>query len=266
MPRANRQFLTGRVWHLTHRCHGREFLLKFGRDRRRWHHWLFEARKRYGVAILNYVATSNHVHLLVYADSDRMTIPCSMQLIAGRVAQEFNGRKGRHGAFWEDRYHATAVQTGDHLRRCMTYIDLNMVRAGVISRPEDWECCGYREIQHPPQRYRRIDMGLTARLLELADAESLRQWQRARVAEQLTAQAALQRQPQWTECIAVGDKPYLETVRKALGLSARFCTIHSADEHTHMLRETAEPYLTGTYTQDGNLSRQNTIGWRLSCC
>ena len=28
MPRANRYFLPGYVWHITHRCHKREFLLK----------------------------------------------------------------------------------------------------------------------------------------------------------------------------------------------------------------------------------------------
>ena len=27
MPRANRYFLANHVWHLTHRCHEREFLL-----------------------------------------------------------------------------------------------------------------------------------------------------------------------------------------------------------------------------------------------
>ena len=33
----------------------------------------------------------------------------SIQLLAGRTGQEFNQRKNRKGAFWEDRYHATAV-------------------------------------------------------------------------------------------------------------------------------------------------------------
>ncbi len=35
MPRANRNFLTDQSWHITHRCHKKEFLLKFDRDRRR---------------------------------------------------------------------------------------------------------------------------------------------------------------------------------------------------------------------------------------
>ncbi len=33
MPRANRHFVSGHVWHITHRCHKKEFLLKFARDR-----------------------------------------------------------------------------------------------------------------------------------------------------------------------------------------------------------------------------------------
>ena len=33
MPRANRYFLLGLVWHITHRLHRKAFLLKFARDR-----------------------------------------------------------------------------------------------------------------------------------------------------------------------------------------------------------------------------------------
>ena len=143
MPRASRHYIAGCcVWHLTHRCHKKEFLLKFGRDRRRWLWWLFEAKKRFGLSILNYAVTSNHVHLLVRDNGDRSVIPKSIQLIAGRTGQEFNQRKGRKGAFWEDRYHATAIETGDHLVRCLVYIDLNMVRAGVVAHPSEWDFAG----------------------------------------------------------------------------------------------------------------------------
>lgn len=53
MPRANRYFLPGLVWHLTHQCHKKEFLLKFEKDRRGWLQWLFEAKKRYGLCVLD---------------------------------------------------------------------------------------------------------------------------------------------------------------------------------------------------------------------
>ena len=65
--------------------------------------------------ILNYAGTSNHIHLLVVGGDDRDVIPNSIKLIAGRTGQEYNQRKNRKGAFWEDRYHATAVENGEHL-------------------------------------------------------------------------------------------------------------------------------------------------------
>ena len=63
-----------------------------------WTKWLFEARKRYGLEVLNYVVTSNHIHLLIFAGEDWSVISRALQLIAGRTAQQFNIRKGRNGA------------------------------------------------------------------------------------------------------------------------------------------------------------------------
>jgi putative transposase len=63
MPRTNRHCLPGYVWYLTHHCHHKAFLLKFARDWSRYLRWLFEAKKRFGLPVLNYMVTSNHVHL-----------------------------------------------------------------------------------------------------------------------------------------------------------------------------------------------------------
>ncbi|UWZ79788.1 transposase [Geoalkalibacter halelectricus] len=101
MPRANRHYVPGYIWHITHRCHKKEFLLKFAHDRNRFVFWLGEARKRYRLQILNYVVTSNHVHLLVRDQGATNCIPSAMQLLAGRTGQEYNQRKERKGAFWE---------------------------------------------------------------------------------------------------------------------------------------------------------------------
>lgn len=141
----------------TSRCHKKEFLLKFGKDRLRWMQWLYEAKKRYGLVILDYIVTSNHIHLIVYDMDGEGTIPKSIQLLAGRTGQEYNQRKKRNGAFWEDRYHATAIETGEHLLRCLVYVDLNMVRSGVVSHPEQWTHGGYNEIQRPRRKKFLID-------------------------------------------------------------------------------------------------------------
>lgn len=65
MPRANCYFMPGYIWHITHKCHKQEFLLKFAQTRQRYIHWLYQARKSFDVKVLNYTVTSNHIHLIV---------------------------------------------------------------------------------------------------------------------------------------------------------------------------------------------------------
>ena len=214
MPRAHRHSLPGHVWHITHRCHEKQFLLRHARDRESWLYWLYQARRRYGLCVLNYAVTRNHVHLLVQ-DQGQNEIASGMQLVAGCTAQQYNSRKARKGAFWEDRYHATAVQTDGHLNHCIVYMDLNMVRAGVVRHPSEWRHCGYNEIQSPPQRYRIIDADRLARLLNLCDAGQLRDVHRDWVTDRL-AKGGTKREPKWSNGIAVGNREFLEAFRQEL--------------------------------------------------
>ena len=101
MPRANRHYIPEVVWHITHRCHKNEFLLKFARDRRRWLRWLFEAKKRFGLSVLNDTVTSNHIHLLVRDNGARKVIPKSIQLIAGRTERVLSGKTDTMPRAWK---------------------------------------------------------------------------------------------------------------------------------------------------------------------
>jgi putative transposase len=235
MARANRHYIPGYVWHITHRCHKKEFLLKFARDRRRWLDWLFEAKKRFNLSILNYMVTSNHIHLLVHDNGGQDVIPKSMQLIAARTGQEYNIRKQRKGAFWEDRYHATAIERNSHLGRCLVYIDLNMVRAGVVDHPKRWPFCGYNEIQDPPRRYRIIDLDNLVRLLGFMDLHNF-QLTHKKWVEAFLQTDKPEREGHWTESIASGSKAFIEEVKKSLGFRAKAKSVTEIKGH-YQLRE-----------------------------
>ena len=259
MPRANRHYIPGYVWHITHRCHKGEFLLKFPRDRRRWIQWLFEAKKRYGLCILNYMVTSNHVHLLVSDDGDRDTIPKSIQLIAGRTGQAYNQRKIRKGAFWEDRYHATAVECDEHLAQCMVYIDMNMVRAGVVDHPQQWPFCGYCEMQNPPQRYSLTAYQRLIELLQARDFTELQERRREWVDKTVESQSQA-RESRWSESIAIGSKRFIETTKEKLGIKAKGRQVVGMNG-TYELREPAAPYSGNFDGENGPLSVENTYFW-----
>lgn len=259
MPRASRHFLPGYIWHITHRCHHKTFLLKFARDRRRYLHWVFKAKKRFGLSVLNYMVTSNHVHLLV-RDTGREVIPQSMQLIAGRTAQEYNQRKGRQGAFWEDRYHATAIEADEHLHRCLVYIDLNMVRARVVQHPSEWAQSGYREIQKPPERYGIIDLRGLSALCGFGEVADFQQAHRQWVEEALMRGMAV-RDDRWSEAIAVGSSAFIDNVKNELGIKAIHRKVAEIGG-TYVLREEREAYAGDFRGESEMLTPENTIFWK----
>lgn len=259
MPRANRHYIPGYVWHITHRCHKKEFLLKFARDRRRWLQWLFEAKKRHGLSVLNYMVTSNHIHLLVRDNGEGDVIPNSIQLIAGRTAQEFNQRKNRKGAYWEDRYHATAVETDRHLVQCLVYLDMNMVRAGVVEHPSEWSFAGYNEIQAPRQRYALIDYEGLKELLNFGAMDELADAYRGWVDEALSKGEHF-RDGKWTETVAVGSERFVTTTKEKLGVKGKGRQVLGGDG-SYELRESPAPYKAILGHENDSLRPHNAYSW-----
>jgi putative transposase len=242
MPRANRYFIPGNIWHITHRCHNRDFLLKFKRERLSWIYWLYKSRKRFRIAVLNYIVTSNHIHLLVKDNSDERNIPHFMQLLQGRTAQEYNYRKGRKGAFWEDRYHATAIESDEHLTQCMGYISLNMVRAGAVNDPLEWKESGYYEIEFPKKRYTIIDYPALLKLLNFESMDQLQRNLRELVKDMLVSNNT-RRESKWTEAIAVGSQPFCEKIKQQLDVKAKTRKIiNIKSEESFVLSESDIPY------------------------
>ncbi len=256
MARANRYCIPGQIWHLTHRCHEKEFLLKFTRDRKRWLYWLYEAKKRYKLIVLNYVVTSNHIHLLVQ-DRGKGEIANSMQLIAGRTAQEYNQRKNRKGAFWEDRYHATAVESGDYFIKCLVYIDMNMVRAGVVSHLQQWPSHGYNEILNSPKRYSIININTLMNLCGIRDLilfhKNYKHWVKA----ELQSNTA-KRENKWTESLAVGSREFIERYFQYLDQNKRKIT--STDD-SYEIREPNSTYRSHFLPKMSTRSGNNRLSW-----
>jgi putative transposase len=149
--------LPGYTYHITQRCVNKEFLLRYQKDRNNYRKWLREGVQRHGVVLYGYCITSNHVHVIARVDSTE-SVSKMMQLAAGTTARAYNRRKGRSGAFWGEQYHCTVVEDGKHLWRCLRYVDLNMVRAGKVAHPRDWQWCGYHELMGMRKRYRLLSV------------------------------------------------------------------------------------------------------------
>ena len=144
--------------------------------------FMLELIKRYSalyfVEILGFCLMGNHFHLLVkvlpeykftdediktryvsfYGD-DRVFVERQIPSLRAKLsslsefvreikvgfARYYNKRHNRRGYFWGDRFKSVIVDKGETLINCLAYIDLNPLRAGIVSRPEDyrWNSLGY---------------------------------------------------------------------------------------------------------------------------
>jgi putative transposase len=134
-----------------------------------------------------------------------------MQQLEGEFAEYYNLRKRRSGAFWGERFHCTMVEGGDHLWNCLRYIDLNMVRAGVVGHPSEWMWCGYHELVGTRKRFRLLDIERLVEVLDLPDRTFLAKIHQQRIDETLNDKHLI-REAIWTESIGVGSEAFLKDI------------------------------------------------------
>lgn len=94
-----------------------------------------------------------------------------MQSVGRYYVQYFNYTYGRTGTLWEGRYRATVIDSERYLLTCMRYIELNPVRAGMVTHPSEYDYSSYRHnalaqaepwvMPHP--LYRRLGRSVEAR-------------------------------------------------------------------------------------------------------
>jgi putative transposase len=143
MPRHGRYFLKGQPLHLIQRGNNREPTFFHDEDYRLYLRWLGEAAQEYGARIDAYVLMTNHVHLLVTPEAED-SVPRTMQSLGRRYVRHVNSAYGRTGTLWEGRYRAAPIDSDEYFFSCCVYIELNPVRAKMVSHPRHYPWSSYR--------------------------------------------------------------------------------------------------------------------------
>jgi len=142
MARLPRLTLPGYPHHVIQRGNNRQPIFASSADYQTLLDLLDENAKKFGVAIHAYVLMSNHFHLLVTPQTAD-GLPQMMQAVGRRYVRYFNDRQKRSGTLWEGRYKSTLIQSERYLLACMSYIDLNPVRAGLVAQVRDYPWSSY---------------------------------------------------------------------------------------------------------------------------
>jgi putative transposase len=101
------------------------------------------AAARYDLQLHAYALMSNHFHLMVTPDTpDKLSR--AMQSLGRRYVRFFNDRYERTGTLWEGRYRTALINNERYWLACMRYVEMNPVRAGIVTSPELHRWSSYR--------------------------------------------------------------------------------------------------------------------------
>jgi len=121
--------------HIVHRAINRQFCFSRDGDYLVYLALLQTASRKFGCQVHAYCLMSNHVHILATPGNPE-ACGAMMHGVAQRYAHYFNKRAARTGPLWEGRFRSCIVESCRYLLACYRYIELNPVRAGMVSSPE----------------------------------------------------------------------------------------------------------------------------------
>jgi len=74
-----------------------------------------------------------------------VAISLAMKSVKQSSMSAVNQRRGAEGELWQPRFFDRALRTVKEYNEKVEYIHLNPVRAGLVSRPQDWRWSSYNE-------------------------------------------------------------------------------------------------------------------------
>ena len=146
MVRPKRVTLGGYVYHALNRANGWLRIFKKKEDFAAFEAILAEGIERVDMRICGYCIIPNHTHLEAIPKSEdglRRAIGEAHRRYTRRV----NFREGWRGHLWQGRF-ASFVMDEPHLIAAVRYIELNPVRAGLVSAPSDYPWSSARAHLH----------------------------------------------------------------------------------------------------------------------
>ena len=142
MPRLPRYAAAGQPQHVIQRGNNKAPLFTAAAEYARFSAYLLSARHRHQCEIHAYVLMTNHIHLLITPRQEN-GIAKLMQSVGIQYVRYFNGRHSRTGTLWEGRYRATLIDSDRYLLACYRYIELNPIRARLVSHPAEYQWSSY---------------------------------------------------------------------------------------------------------------------------
>jgi len=142
LARKPRFSLPGVPQHVIQRGNNRDPCFFAEDDYHRYLVDLKEALGRNDCRLHAFVLMTNHVHMLLTPMSEH-GVSHLMQDLGRKYVRYINHSYRRSGTLWEGRYKSSLIDSEAYLLTCMRYIELNPLRANMVTHPGEYRWSSY---------------------------------------------------------------------------------------------------------------------------
>lgn len=143
MARRPRLYVAEIPYHIVQRGNNRNLTFSHDGDYIYFLRVLQEAKLKHSCFVYSYCLMANHFHLLLKPEG-RDNISWLMKLLGAKYAHYFNKKYNRTGTLWEGRFKSSLIDEEEYFLACLHYIEMNPVRAGIVTSPELYRWSSYR--------------------------------------------------------------------------------------------------------------------------
>ena len=166
MARIARVMIPDIPYHVTQRGNYRMDVFESDEDKQMYLSFFDQYRKEYDLKVYAWVLMDNHVHFVV-EPKDVTSVAKVFNNTHMRYSHYFNNKKGVQGHLWQGRFYSCPLEK-DHLYEAIRYVELNPIRANLVSNLSDYQFCSSRRLLNDfPLMIDSVD-----KLLEIDDWEA----------------------------------------------------------------------------------------------
>ena len=142
MPKMRRIIPVDAAVHLVNRGNNKQYIFNNDTDKLRYYSLMLELKQENNITIFHYCLMDNHPHLVVWLN-DKSRLSKFMKQLSLSYYSYYKKAYGYSGHLWQGRFKSNIIDIDSYLLQCGKYIELNPVRARMVTLPQDYLFSSY---------------------------------------------------------------------------------------------------------------------------
>lgn len=144
MPRKARKDLETGFFHVMVQGIKKENIFYNNKYKEKYIYLMKFFKEKQKIDIISFCVMENHVHIIIYTeDINELTI--FMRKLNTTYAINYNKEEKRVGYVFRNRFESKEIYNQDYLTKCIKYVHMNPVKAGIVRLEKDYKYSSYND-------------------------------------------------------------------------------------------------------------------------